>query len=163
MIPETGVAAFRKRAGNRPTGAEFLFFRRFLVLCQFQCSADTGTALPGTICGIVRMLGARGIASRFTARRLANARCGGPTKVARGSRRDGQSHAASPCPACRADRRSACRSKTRRCQSSPASSGVAGLFQPANFTRAFRQATGLAPGQYRQTARSQLSQFSLTK
>jgi AraC family transcriptional regulator len=37
-----------------------------------------------------------------------------------------------------------------------------GFSGQANFTRAFRQATGHAPGRYRQTAGSRRAEFSLT-
>ena len=59
----------------------------------------------------------------IAAKQLENARRGRRTQVARGSRRDCQSHAASPRPACRAHHRRSCRGEARRRQSSPAENG----------------------------------------
>ena len=57
-------------------------------------------------------------------KQLGNSCCGRRTQVARGSRRDCQSDAASPRPSCRAHHRRSCRGEARRRQPSPAENGA---------------------------------------
>ena len=93
---------------------------QLLFLCQLQHRARGRRRAHGRHMRH-RSLARNQLDRKSTApQQLENARCGRRTQVARGSRRDRQSHAASAGPACRAHHRRSCRGQKRRRQSSPA-------------------------------------------